>query len=125
MAISETPGYSSNLQHAKFKGERLTATNAAWIAPTNATCVIVMLSISWLIVSGTTPTILFTGATNYPGGTEPFKTTAGSPFQHHSPAGLMKSAVGGNIGVTLTGTTPVIAVSVTYVEYDTTTGKFI
>jgi hypothetical protein len=102
---------------AKYKSEDLTATNATWITA-GAGNRIVVLSVSWVIEAGSaTPSVRFTGATNYPGGNGAFETTLGDPHHHQCEAGLFESAVAGSIGVTIAGTgPPSVPVSITYVE---------
>jgi hypothetical protein len=108
------------LLRVKYKSEDLTSTNASWISPATGNKIVV-LSVAWVIEAGTaTPTVRFTGDTNYPGSTAAFATTLGEPHQHSSDSGLFESAISGDIGVTITGTTPSVAVSMSYVEVSPT-----
>ncbi len=105
------------LELAQTKSAQLTASDAAFITvPAGKKAVI--LSMTWKIVSGTSPTLRIDGDTGYPSESGTLNTPAGEVHQHQSQAGLLRSGVGSNIGVTVTGTTPVIDLSVTYVILD-------
>lgn len=112
-----TTALDSPFRIIRFASVEITSATTTTLATASAGNRIYVLSLSFTIISGTNPTIRFTGDTNFPGGTQTFATAANTPQHFHSATGLFRSAVAGTIDAVTAGTiTPTFAVSIAYIE---------